>query len=305
MLKAGMRNIASMFNLTIKEFWITAAFIVILASIPFSFLLLRETQIFKSQATEQRFPQRTATTSANLTGGQEVPKTSPLAELQKLLGGTPQPATAPAKTPAITPTPTLTVSLGPTLTVKIKMEGKPANKQGGAVFIGIGLGNPTQKPTYLLSYNVTFPNSGVFSGISLAGLNAGVTYTAYLKGPSHIDTGVAFIMSPTETILNNNFPVELISGDLNEDNTINTTDYSIVKSLFGTTSTSSNWSSKADLNGDGVINSLDLSLIVKNLGKTGTTGLWSSPAPITPTATPSGGLQTEEVGGYWVWVPEI
>lgn len=308
-----MENIASQLNLSTKQLWGVIAFIIILISIPFAFTLAKQSQVFKSRASEIKSPPKIATGSATLNESKEVPSSSPLSELQKLLQDSTQNPSSATSTSSATPTPNL--AFGPILTVKINLEGRATGKQAAKIFIGIASGQPSSKPAYILSFSVDFPGSGVFSGLSLAGLNPGSTYTAFIKGPSQIDTASTFVMSPTETVLNSNLPVLLLSGDINEDNVINSTDYTVVKNLFGTTSASSGWNERADINKDGVVNSLDLGLVSKNTGKTGASGLWSSPIPtaspsaqITPPAIggTSGGYEqgsNPPYGGYWLWVP--
>lgn len=309
-------------------------FIVVLISIPISFSLVREQQIFSSRASQQK---KAATSSASTTATKPrpVPTNSPLTDLQKLVQGndtiseTPNPSISPA--PSITDTGT-NLAFGPTLSFQVSLEGRPANKQADKVFVGIALGQTTTNPTYILTFTTDVPDSGKFSGLSLAGLNPGSIYTAYLKGSSQIDSGIVFTMNPNETSLNDNKPVILISGDLNEDNVINTADYTIARGYYGTTPASKNWNAKIDLNKDNIINNWDLLYINNNFGKVGTSGTWIS----TPKSTtflenkPNvGGLPRQQAGpsnfgdlllssspsakatpsaipsssGYWLYVP--
>lgn len=223
---------------------------------------------------------------------------------------------------------TPTISFGPTLDFKVALEGRPKDKQGTKMFVGIASGDPTNKPTYLLSFNVDVKSDGSYSGLSLAGLNQGDRYTAYLKSPAQIATSSAFLVGPTKTTLNAGEAVNLITGDLNEDNTINTLDYAIAKAVFNTTPKSDKWNSNVDFNLDDVINLFDLGIILKNWGKTGLSGTWQSTpiasgsAALNPsvaginTGNPQGGKVPEKelellkkpmivpgMGGQWVWVP--
>lgn len=260
----------------------------------------------------QNINSKTATGSAK---SKPVPSSSPLADLNKLLE-----MGARDSTSSFVPTST-GVDFGPTLTAKIVLEGRSSDNQAAKVFLGISAGNPQIKPTYLVSFTVDFPKSGVFSGISLAGLNIGTTYTAYLKGPAQIDTASTFVMGPSETTLNNNQPLTLLSGDLNEDNIINSTDYAIGKSAYGSKLNSDKWNDRVDFNQDGVINNLDLAYITKNYSKTGSSGPWYSTPPVasssasatssgTPSGSPNGGYESPDgasnhQGGYWMWVPSF
>jgi len=70
-------------------------------------------------------------------------------------------------------------------------------------------------------------------------------------------------------------PNPALSGDLNNDNTVNVTDMSILLSNYGTAN------STADINGDGTVNILDMSILLSNYGKTVT----SFTTSITPSMT--------------------
>lgn len=309
-----------MLELTKIQLIAIASFVLVLISIPLGSILVKNSQIFKSSAQEvrrtpnqQNISSKVATNSAS----KPVPKSSPLSDLNKLLEmgtGTSSPSSVPTSTG---------VDFGSTLSAKIAIEGRASDNQAAKVFLGIAAGNPQAKPTYLVSFTVDFPKSGVFSGISLAGLNVGTTYTAYLKGPAQIDSSSTFVMGPSETTLNNNQPLTLLSGDLNEDNIINSTDYALAKNSYGATPGSPKWNERADFNLDGLINNLDIAYVTKNYGKTGASEPWYSTPPATPTASgsatatssgtpvgsPSGGYESSDdasnPSGYWMWVPSF
>lgn len=272
-------------------------FLLILVSIPISTYLVRESQIFRSRASESSTPS-TATVSGTVTKPRPVPSTSPLTDLQKLIEGSDE----------TTPTPeAVNLSFGPTLNFKVTFEGRPAGKQADKVFVGISGGNTKTSPQYIITFSIDIPDSGEFKGLSLAGLDPGSIYTAYIKGTAQIDASATFAMSPTETNLNNNEPLYLISGDLNEDNVINSSDYTITRLLYGKTSSSAGWNDRADLNKDGLINNYDLAYIIKNTGKIGASGTWiSTPAAATPSTTL---ITKPNVGGpptnssYWLYIP--
>lgn len=203
------------------------------------------------------------------------------------------------------------LSFGPTLNLKIALEGKKEGNFAIKAFVGLAQGIVSTSPKYLLTFTLDFPSSGEFKGLSLAGLNIGQTYTAYIKGPSQIATSSAFVVNPNQTNLNNSQPLMMPSGDLNEDNVINSLDYNILKKLFGTTPTSANWNLRADINGDGVVNSVDLSYLSKNQGKIGAGGVWVSPTPVasssaTPrSAGPSGAMEIPTGQGYSLLIPNL
>lgn len=210
------------------------------------------------------------------------------------------------------------VSFGPTLDFSILIEGRPKDNYTTKLFVGIAEGKPTAIPKYLLQFNVDVPKTGVFTGMSLQGLDEGKTYSAYLKGPAQIATASAFTLNASANKLNSGTALQLLTGDLNEDNTINTADYSIAKAALGANPSFANWNANIDFNLDGVINAFDLAFITKNFGKSGLSGAWYSPTPSAGSpgiATPSAGTSTEPImdvkiemppigkSGYWIWVP--
>lgn len=259
-----------------------ASFIFLILSIPVGAYLASQRQIIKSSAYD-----RTVTNP--------LPTLSPLTDLTRV-----STRSALLEEPTPEPTPTSAVSFGPTLSLKLILEGRPEGKQAAKVFVGIAEGSPTSNPKYLLSFTIDLPDSGLFSGLSLAGLTAGNTYTAYIKGPAQIATASAFLMLPSETKLSSGNAITLLTGDLNDDNVINSADLALANAVYGTTPGSPNWNPNVDFNLDGVINTRDLSYIFKNFTKTGESGVWQS----TP-ATKSGGLTPQgSNSGYWLWVPQ-
>lgn len=276
-------------NLTRNQIIALVGFFIILISIPISFYLVKQTQTFRSKASSGK------TSTGPVTKPVPVPATNPASDLLKSTQGSESTSSATGSD--------MSLAFGPTLNLIISAEGRPAARQANKIFVGLSAGNAQIAPTYILSFTFDVPDSGIYKGISLAGLNPGSIYTAYVKGEAQIDSSSTFTMGPNETNLNDNKPLNLTTGDLNDDNTINAADYSICKGLYGTTSKSSNWNERADFNKDGVVNNYDLAIITKNMGKTGTSGPWisvpkSSTPSATPTATASGGLVTKpNVGG--------
>lgn len=265
---------------TLKQKLLLAGFIILVISIPVGSYLLSERQTVTSKAEE-----KIDRSILKLEPLQEVSPSGELKKLSEQFQDTPE-----------MPSPS-SISYGPTLNFKVNLEGRPQGKMATKIFVGIAEGKPVSTPTYLLQFNVDLPGSGAFEGLSLAGLTPGNLYTAFLKAPAQIATSSAFLMIPTTTTLNSGNPVNLTTGDLNEDNLINSADYVIAKSALGASPSSSNWNSLVDFNLDNIINSLDLGIILKNMSKTGESGVWISPTP-QGTASPSG-------QGYWLWLPKI
>ncbi len=292
---------------TFKQKLLLGVYIFVLLSIPMGTYLVSQNQIIKSRASE---PKATPIPVVQIP---PKPTTSPA---KQLLGASETVASKQEQTPDSSPSaspspssPTIATSFGPTLSLKVTLEGRPAGNQTTKLFVGIIEGTLTSNPKFLLSFTVDLPASGEYSGLSLAGLTQGSQYTALLKGSSQIAASSAFTMSPTVTNLNSGEPVNLLSGDLNEDNVVNSADYSIAQKALAATSQSSNWNENADFNKDGIINAFDLGFISKNIGQTGDSGAWTSPIP--SVATPSASLnQPPSTGGpldnpgHWIWIPQ-
>ncbi len=207
--------------------------------------------------------------------------------------------------------------LGPTLGFSLILQGRPLDNQSTRAFLGIAAGTPTTRPTYLLSFMVNVPASGAFDGVSLSGLETGQTYTAYLKGESQIATASSFTVKATPTNLS---VLNLITGDVNEDNVIDNTDYNLVKGAIGASPSSSKWNPIYDFNMDNIINSWDLNIVLANIGQIGASGAWYSYSPIASgsaslSTSPAVGSASSEISpgtqnflpenkrGYWMWVP--
>ncbi|MFA5933583.1 MAG: dockerin type I repeat-containing protein [Microgenomates group bacterium] len=271
-------------QLTKNQIIAMVGFFIMIIAIPISFYLVRQTQIFRSKASTTKTETGPVTKTPSATGSSADDL---LKATQGQSGSTPSASSAE------------NLAFGPTLNLAISIEGRPATKQADKVFVGLALGNSQINPSYILTFSIDVPDSGIFKGLSLAGLNPGSNYTAYIKGSSTIDSASTFTMTPTESNLNDNSPLILLSGDLNEDNTINAADYSICKGLYGTNPKSANWNVRADFNRDNIINNYDLSYITKNMGKVGASGPWvSTPKVSSGSATPSAGLINKpNVGG--------
>ena len=289
---------------TLKQKIALGVYIFLVLSIPIGSYLVSQQQTIKSRASEE--------ISRKIEGSLNPAKTTTSAqqEIRNLLASS-------SATSSPTPPPTAAVTFGPTLDFKLVLEGRPTDNQASKVFIGITSGQTTgAQQAYLLSFTVDLPPIGAYSGLSLAGLNVGSQYTAFIKPTAQIATSSAFIMSPAATKLNAGSPINLLTGDLNEDNVINVADYNLAKAAYGSTPASSNWNEVADFNKDGVINNYDLAYITKNMGQTGKSGPWqSTPAKTggvpgniggesSPSALPDPTTGPNGSPGYWLWVPK-
>jgi len=287
---------------TFKQRLLLGIYIFILLSIPAGAYLASQYQNIKSSAKENSSPTPLpkVTPKPNLSPAKQLLSTS---ESNAKQTGSSQQASSSASPPS----PTIATSFGPTLSLKVNLEGRPSIDQSTKLFVGIIEGSLTNTPKYLLSFNIDLPKSGQYSNLSLAGLTSGTKYTAILKGSIQIATSSAFIMAPSVTNLNGGEMVNLLSGDLNQDNVINNTDLSIAQKAIGSKASSANWNEAADLNKDGVINIFDLVIISRNNGQVGATGAWTSPPPKVASSSASlssSPIGSPEGGGYWMWIPQ-
>ena len=288
---------------TFKQRLLLGIYIFVLLSIPVGTYLVSQNQTIKSKAQEQKSTKKTVQITPK-------PTTSPAKELLKDSQGVTSASPEPSTSSPSPSSPEIATSFGPTLSLKTTLEGRPEANQATKLFVGITEGSLTSNPKFLLNFTVDLPASGEYSNLSLAGLNPGSNYTALLKGSAQIATASAFTMSPNVTSLNDGQPLNLLSGDLNDDNVINSADYSIAKKALGAIPTMTNWNENADFNSDGVINIFDLGFITKNMGQTGASGAWTSPIPKTAspsaslTGPPIGGPTPNSTGGYWLWIPK-
>lgn len=288
-----MAFITDIFNsLDLKWKILLVLFIGLVISIPAATLLISQRQ----KANQSLIKKSAKTPIQDLGEVEENVDKLKLTDLQKA------PDTSPSAK-EISPPTLANLNVGSTLTIKILMEGRTSSNQAmSKVFIGLASSTPKNNPTYLLTFSADFPASGVYKGLSLAGLTIGSTYTAYIKAPQTISSASAFQVTATETNLNGGNGLNLTAGDLNDDNAVTSTDYNLAKSLSGTTPKSANWNERADITGDGVVNSLDLGIIRANIGKVGAGGAWqSTPAISSPSAKPKG----DTGGGYWIFVPQF
>lgn len=268
---------------TTKGKLILGGFVVLLLLIPTSMIVI--SQRLKASAPPSQEYDRTVTSNT----AREVPRFAPEATPKTPAGDINQNTADLSNLPESSQTAQLT--FGPTLSFKVNLEGRPKDNQSGQVFLGLAAGAPQINPKYLLSFLINIGSDGKYEGLSLSGLELGKSYTAYIKGTAQIATASAFTVKPAFNDLGN---LNLLSGDLNEDNVINSADYAITKAAIGTTPTSTNWNANIDINKDNLVNIFDVSFIVKNLNQTGGGGAWGSTPPTkSATATSSASLKTQ------------
>lgn len=300
------------FNVYGKEKYILIAIAILLVLIPTGSYALSLRSKSTSSASEVK------TEGLPLTQATDSAKLDSLSILKQTLqdNTSARPPDSP-KTTSVLPnsTDSAQLILGPTLAGQMSIEGRPAGKMSSSkMFLGIAQGEAAINPRYLLSFLIDLDDSGKFDSISLAGLDQGVAYTAYFKGSAQIATSSAFFVKATPTDLGK---LSMLTGDLNEDNIVNSADYDLLKGSLGATPSSGKWNPNFDFNLDGIINTLDLAILSRNMGKTGASGPWYSgiPQASASAATKSASLRNQpSVGGpvgsdpksekgYWMWFP--
>lgn len=294
-------SLDSFFDLFDNPKVMLAIFIILMIAIPAGSLAVRQGLNFGIKGANNPEYKSSVTQEASLSAEQDT-DTLPLSELRKKLEAQAGDQTEESADLEEEPSSIPEVSFGPTLDFAISIEGRPSENQSAKVFLGLADGTETTNPKYLLSFNVDVPASGSYSKISIAGLDINKTYTAYIKPIAQIASSSTFTAKSTVTKLNNALPINLTTGDLNDDNVIDSLDYNIAKTALGSSSLSPKWNALADFNLDGFINLFDLSIISKNLNKVGAGGAYTSPV-----ASGSAIQRDSNVGspsGYWLFVPQ-
>jgi YVTN family beta-propeller protein len=163
-------------------------------------------------------------------------------------GSTPATAT-PTRTPTRTPSPTATRA-GSSLSIYIEV-----GMQGLADSASITLDNSDQAPAQA---NVTTETSGQ---VNIERVTTGGTTSITADAPGYLPAVC------TDVTTNNPAAhlaaVELLGGDVNDDDTINIFDMAIVGNRYGQTGPDL----PADLNRDGLVDIVDLTLVSMNYGK--------------------------------------
>lgn len=121
-------------------------------------------------------------------------------------------------------------------------------------------------------------SNAVLQTVNLTGLGAGNTFaftTTQLSGSYklRVKAGKRFLGVVNNVTLSlsgaSGLSYTLTNGDVDGNNTVNNTDYTIMRAAWGANSSSSNWNDGADLNGDGTVGNLDFAILRANLGLSG------------------------------------
>ena len=113
-------------------------------------------------------------------------------------------------------------------------------------------------------YPVVTDHSGYYTlTLTTAGPGA---YNWRCKNPQTLATaGAAVLVGGT----NNVDMGTLRAGDANNDNIVNSADFSILRNTFGIGIGGQGYDARADFNGDSVVNSTDFNLLKSNFGQAG------------------------------------
>lgn len=93
------------------------------------------------------------------------------------------------------------------------------------------------------------------------------TYDVSIAGGSWLKQRIGSVQFTSSGNVNLTF--DLMNGDANGDNTVNVSDFMLMRAAMGSTSSSSNWNPKADLNRDNQVSLADFMILRKNFGRSG------------------------------------
>lgn len=186
--------------------------------------------------------------------------------------GTPIPPTAtrtmtrtntPTNTFIPTNTPTATTTLAPLLVGHITWQGRPAQPnplQILPITLTVKLGTTeVNYPTQTTNANGSFT-------VSVSGLVNG-TYNWRVKGPKFLaNSGQVTLTGAPVTSVGMGL---MQTGDCNNDNVVNATDFNILKNTFGMAIGTPSYDDRADFNGDNMVNVTDFNLMKVNFGQGG------------------------------------
>jgi hypothetical protein len=158
-------------------------------------------------------------------------------------------STCPNTPPTPTPTPVPAASLNGTLT----LQGR--NPSSGTVQVRVTIGGNAT------NYDVTVTN-GAFS---LTGLPTGSATIRVKHGQSLAVVQAATLNAGANSV---NFGT-LRAGDVNNDNAVSLSDFSLLATTFNRTSGQAGYDARADLNGDSAVTLADFSLLASNFNQTG------------------------------------
>jgi hypothetical protein len=183
----------------------------------------------------------------------------------------PTPTTTSTRTPTSTATPTSTVTPTytpvppPALVGHVNWQGPPAQPSGRQQLpITLTLKSGATEINYP---SQTTDPSGFFT-VSVSGLSSGV-YDWRVKGPRFLaSSGNLTLAGAPQTSAEMNDPGCACqkAGDADNNNVVNSTDFTILKNTFGKSLGDPGYDPRADFSNDNVVNSTDFSILKGNFG---------------------------------------
>lgn len=131
-----------------------------------------------------------------------------------------------------------------------------------------------QRPTQV-TLNLFEPGSGTPFDTRVVDLDSNGRFDAFQGMREEVDVSVKTgtwlrkVIRSNGRTGNNDLTFALVNGDVNGDNTINLTDFLVLRAAFGSSKGSGTWNADADLNGDGSVGVADFLILRKNFGASG------------------------------------
>jgi len=153
----------------------------------------------------------------------------------------------------------------------------PTSSISGTVSLQqVAAGNLAQPITFTLTPTGTTTGAATTQTVTLAAADGSFsltnvtpgTYTLSVKGSKWLRKNVAVSTAGSSvTGLN----VALLGGDFNGDNQVSLSDFTGLRSAYGSSPTSANWNPAADFNCDGQVSLADFTILRSSYGRTGDT----------------------------------
>jgi lysophospholipase L1-like esterase len=119
---------------------------------------------------------------------------------------------------------------------------------------------PASGPPTTVTASIDATGAFAFTGVAPG------AYTVHIKGAKWLQRDLQVVVQGTSAATAS---VTLLSGDVNNDNVVDLSDFSELAAAFGAASGDSNWDANADLNCDGLVDLTDFGLLAANFGLQG------------------------------------
>lgn len=215
-------------------------------------------------------------------------------EIPTVILSTPTIAPTQGQVPTVTSAPTPTIALAPTSTPGVNDTllgldvflhgigngGDNANPHGSGNMspghpsrtLSVDLYNSQNNLVATVQGNVIYDSSsGSFKGtVDLGGVLVSGAYTIKVKGDQYLRTQIPGIQNLISGQMNSLPQFVLITGDINNDNSVNILDYNILMGCYSDLLPATNCNSSdnvmADLTDDGAVNQFDYNLFLREVG---------------------------------------